>query len=242
MSAKILLIEDDQDLSSLLSELLTIDGYQMETAHTGKEGLRKALAENWDAIILDIMLPEMDGLEVLRRLRPQCKSPVMMLTARGEELDRIIGFELGADDYLPKPFNPRELVARLKALLRRVRLDQEPAEPTASAELTIANLRIEAGAREASIDNQQVPLTQVEFDLLLLLAKNAGKVMTKEALYEMVLARKLSLYDRALDVHISNLRKKLADLGMNVDPIKTIRGVGYLFSVSKPATANRYEP
>ncbi len=241
MSAKILLIEDDQDLSSLLSELLTLDGYTVDSAYTGNDGLQKALATHWDAIILDIMLPEMDGLEVLRRLRPQCKSPVMMLTARGEELDRIIGFELGADDYLPKPFNPRELAARLKALLRRVQLDREPAEQPTSAPIFIENLCINGDAREASIDDHHVPLTQVEFDLLLVLVKNTGKVMTKEALYEMVLARKLSLYDRALDVHVSNLRKKLAESGLKIDPIKTIRGVGYLFSAAESKTANRHE-
>lgn len=241
MSAKILLIEDDQDLSSLLSELLTLDGYTVDNAYTGNDGLQKALATHWDAIILDIMLPEMDGLEVLRRLRPQCKSPVMMLTARGEELDRIIGFELGADDYLPKPFNPRELAARLKALLRRVQLDREPAEQPTSTPIFIENLCINMGAREASIDDRHVPLTQVEFDLLLVLVKNTGKVMTKEALYEMVLARKLSLYDRALDVHVSNLRKKLAESGLKIDPIKTIRGVGYLFSAVASKTANRHE-
>lgn len=229
MSANVLLIEDDKALSALLTELLMLDGYQIEAAFNGREGLEKALAGNWDAIILDIMLPEMDGLDVLRQLRPQCKSPVMMLTARGEELDRIIGFELGADDYLPKPFNPRELLARLKALLRRVKLDQEPGESPLSNNIKSGPLRISPESREARLANTIVPLTQAEFDLLLVLAQNAGKVMTKDYLYKAVLDRKITLYDRALDVHISNLRKKLTDTGMPYDAVKTIRGVGYLF-------------
>lgn len=224
----ILLVEDDKELSALLTELLNMDGFQVDTAFTGTEGLEKSFQKKWDIIVLDIMLPEIDGLEVLKNLRPQITTPVMMLTARGDELDRIVGFELGADDYLPKPFNPRELSARLKAMLRRVRYDSTPTQ--SSEKITFGDILIDQASRQAFVHGSLLVLTQVEYDLLLELIQHKGVVLKKEHLYESILNREFSLYDRALDVHISNLRKKFHETGLSTNPIRTVRGVGYLIS------------
>jgi len=228
MKANILLIEDDHEISELLSTLLAKEGFSMTTALEGETGLSLALSQTFDIVILDIMLPGKDGLDVLRELRAQRSTPVLMLTARGEDIDRIIGFEMGADDYLPKPFNPRELVARIKALIRRVHLDSQAVNEASTIELE--GITLEPKRREVSINNHLLDLTAAEYNILYELMANPGEVISKSVLTEKALGRKFSLYDRAIDMHLSNLRKKMSHEN-TPDPIKTVRGIGYLFQV-----------
>lgn len=218
----LLLIEDDQEISELLSRLLSSDGHQISQAFDGDTGLQKALEESFDLIILDIMLPGKDGLEVLKELRKHKSTPVLMLTARGDDIDRIIGLEMGADDYLPKPFNPRELQARLKAILRRVSLDQQ--SPENIEDIHYGPLTLSPQRREVCINHQPVALTSTEFTLTYYLLQHQGKAIDKNTLTQETLGRDLSRYDRAIDMHVSNVRRKLENALM----IKTIRGIGYM--------------
>ena len=197
----------------------------MSCEHEGNRGLAKALEQGVDLVVLDVMLPGIDGFEILRRLRAQSKVPVIMLTARGEDVDRIVGLELGADDYLPKPFNPRELAARIRAILRRY--EARPAEPNARLELN--GIALDPGSREVLAAGKRVELTTFEFDILEMLMRSAGRVLSRDALMEKFFNRKATPYDRSIDMHISHLRKKL-EAGDSL--IKTIRGVGYQFSRS----------
>ncbi len=221
---KILIVDDDIELAELLGRQLEREGFAVETAADGASGLEAALSGHPDVVVLDVMLPGLDGFEVLRRLRIASQVPVLMLTARGEDVDRIVGLEMGADDYLPKPFNPRELVARLRAILRRAR----PSTPADGA-LLVGDLEVDPGARTVHRDNVEIALTGVEFSLLEELVDNAGQVLTREHLYREVLGRRQSSLDRSLDVHISSLRKKLGPLPQGGERIKTVRGVGYLY-------------
>jgi len=214
-------VDDDAELCSLLSEFLAREGFTVECAHDGPGGLERALQPGIDLVLLDVMLPGMDGFEILRRLRPKSKVPVMMLTARGEDVDRIVGLELGADDYLPKPFNPRELVARLRAILRRY----EP-RPAVSGQLEINGVSLDTGTRQVHSGGQPVELTTFEFDVLEVLMRAAGRVVSRDELMENFYNRKATPYDRSIDMHVSHLRKKL-ERGETL--IKTIRGVGYQF-------------
>ena len=218
----ILLVDDDAELCSLLGEFLKREGFAVECEHEGHRGLEKALQPGVDLVVLDVMLPGIDGFEILRRLRPQSKVPVIMLTARGEDVDRIIGLELGADDYLPKPFNPRELAARMRAILRRY--EPRPAAP--SGRLEINGVALDTGTREVLAHGKQVELTTFEFDILELLMRSAGRVLSRDTLMENFYNRKATAFDRSIDMHISHLRKKL-EAGDTL--IKTIRGVGYQF-------------
>lgn len=218
----ILLVDDDAELCSLLSAFLKREGFTVECEHEGNVGLTKALAGEHDLVVLDVMLPGIDGFEILRRLRQQSKVPVLMLTARGEDVDRIIGLELGADDYLPKPFNPRELAARIRAILRRY--EKRPA--AVSVRLEINGVVLDPGTREVVSGGRHVDLTTFEFDILELLMRSAGRVLSRDALMENFYNRKATAYDRSIDMHISHLRKKL-EHGTTL--IKTIRGVGYQF-------------
>jgi len=220
---RILLIDDDGELCSLLEKFLRREGFDVDCEQEGNQGLQKALDGGVDLIILDVMLPGMDGFEILRRLRPQTRTPVIMLTARGEDVDRIVGLELGADDYLPKPFNPRELAARIRAVLRRY--ETRPQEP--SARLEVSGVAIDPGAREAFSNGKRVELTTFEFDILEMLMRSAGRVLSRDALMECFYNRKATPFDRSIDMHISHLRKKL-ERGDAL--IKTIRGVGYQFA------------
>ena len=215
-------MDDDVELCSLLAELLQREGFAVECAHEGRRGLEKALQQGIDLVILDVMLPGMDGFEILRRLRSQSRVPVLMLTARGEDVDRIIGLELGADDYLPKPFNPRELVARVRAILRRY----EPRPPATAGRLEVNGIVLDPGTREVVADGNQVELTTFEFDILELLMRAAGRVLSRDALMESLYNRKATPFDRSIDMHVSHLRKKL-ERGRTL--IKTVRGVGYQF-------------
>lgn len=226
---KVLIIDDDEELCELVSEYLTVEGFEIECVNDGESGLERALSGDYDMAILDVMLPKMNGFDVLRNLREQSKLPVIMLTARGDDMERIVGLEIGADDYLPKPFNPRELAARLRAILRRTVVaedDQEGAE-----KLDVDGIQISAASRIATLDGKELSLTSVEFGLLLELLKEAGRIVKKEDLSENVLERKLSPYDRSLDMHISNLRKKLGDRADGTERIKTIRSVGYIYTL-----------
>ena len=221
----ILLVDDDAELCALLREFLQREGFTVSCEHEGNRGLGKALEAGVDLVVLDVMLPGIDGFEILRRLRAQSKVPVIMLTARGEDVDRIVGLELGADDYLPKPFNPRELAARIRAILRRY--EARPAEPNARLELN--GIALDPGTREVLAAGKRVELTTFEFDILEMLMRSAGRVLSRDALMEKFFNRKATPYDRSIDMHISHLRKKL-EAGDSL--IKTIRGVGYQFSRS----------
>ena len=219
----ILVIDDDPRLSTLLSEYLGSRGFEVLTAMDGPSGLERAAAGGMDLVVLDVMMPGMDGLAVLSALRQRSRVPVVMLTARGEDTDRIVGLELGADDYLSKPFNPRELLARIKAVLRR----QGPAQTEEQA-LIAAGIRLEPARREVTVDGVAVELTTTEFDILRALLAAAGRVIPRERLMEQARGQEWAAYDRSVDVHISHLRRKLGDDPRKPRKIKTIRGVGYL--------------
>lgn len=226
---KVLIIDDDEELCELVSEYLTVEGFEIECVNDGATGLERALSGDYDMAILDVMLPKMNGFDVLRNLREESKLPVIMLTARGDDMERIVGLEIGADDYLPKPFNPRELAARLRAILRRTAAEDGDAE--GNEKLDVDGVQLSPASRIATRDGEELNLTSVEFGLLHELLREAGKIVKKEDLSESVLERKLSPYDRSLDMHISNLRKKLGVRGDGGERIKTIRSVGYIYTV-----------
>jgi two-component system response regulator CpxR len=226
---KILIIDDDEELCELVSEYLGVEGFEIDSVNDGAAGLERALSGDYDIAILDVMLPKMNGFDVLRNLRERSKLPVIMLTARGDDMERIVGLEIGADDYLPKPFNPRELAARLRAVLRRANSTEYG--DAASEKLHVDGIELSPSSRTAILDGRELNLTSVEFELLHELLKEAGKVVRKETLSENVLERKLSPYDRSLDMHISNLRKKLGIRADGSERIKTIRSVGYIYTV-----------
>jgi DNA-binding response OmpR family regulator len=230
--ARLLVIDDDRKLCRLIADYLAPMGYAVDAAHTGPEGLEKSKVGQYEAIILDVMLPGMDGFEVLKHLRRESDIPVLMLTARGEEADRIVGLEIGADDYLPKTFSTRELLARLRAVTRRA--VRRTSEPQMQPEIRIGPLRICLDNRTVSLDNVPLTLTPVEFDLLHALARAKGRVKTREQLLEDIAERNYDVFDRSIDVHISALRKKLNDDPQNPRFIRTVRAAGYM--LINPAT------
>jgi DNA-binding response OmpR family regulator len=233
----LLVIDDDKKLCRLIKDYLEPLGYDVAAASTGKEGLDKVLAGKFDAVILDIMMPEMDGLEVLRRLRVGSSVPVLMLTGLGEESDRIVGLEMGADDYLPKTFSTRELLARLRAVIRRSRLTAAKSDPSAGsadAPVVVGNLRIEPATRTVTLNDSPISLTAVEFDLLLALARMPGRVKSREQLLLEVADRDFEAFDRSIDVHISSIRRKLGDDAKAPRWVQTVRSVGY--RLLKPET------
>lgn len=223
---KILVIDDDVDLCDLVAEYLEGEGFRVSAVHDGVVGAERCLADEPDLVILDVMLPGMGGFAVLNRIREKSKVPVVMLTARGEEVDRIVGLEMGADDYLPKPFNPRELVARIRAILRRS-TSETPEEVREIYE--VGDLRLDVGAREVLCGDRRVEVTGAEFMLLETLLRDAGAVVSRDRLSREALGRRSSHFDRSLDVHLSNLRRKLGKLPDGGERIKTVRGVGYLY-------------
>lgn len=227
---RILIIDDDEELCELVSEYLTVEGFETTAVYDGETGLREALSGAFDMVTLDVMLPKKNGFDVLRELRETSKIPVLMLTARGEDMERIVGLEIGADDYLPKPFNPRELVARLRAILRRIEVNRQTIQ-IENDKLSVDDVEVQISARSASRSNEDLNLTSVEFDLLAEFLRHAGKVVKKEDLSEKVLERKLSPFDRSLDMHVSNLRKKLGVRENDLEIIKTIRSVGYIYTL-----------
>jgi len=222
---RVLVVDDDIELCALVSEFLRREGIDVEAVHDGEQGLRTALAGSHDAIILDVMLPGIAGFDVLRKLREQKRTPVLMLTARGDHVDRVVGLEMGADDYIPKPFDPRELVARIRAVLRRATASAGPA-PNPDV-IEVGELRVDLGSRDAWYAGRALRLTAVEFDLLVALMRSAGRYMTREQLAKIALGRDVDPLDRVIDVHISNLRRKLgSDEGASI--IRTVRSSGYL--------------
>ncbi len=224
---RLLIIDDDDKLCRLVASYLAPLGYEVAAAHTGPEGLRRALQEPFAAVILDVMLPGMNGIDVLRELRRGSPVPVLMLTALGEEADRIVGLEMGADDYLPKTFSTRELLARLRAVLRRSALTARQKEPPRPAPVQVGELWIDADSRSAALGDKPLTLTALEFDLLLSLARAAGRVLSREQLLVDVADRDFEAFDRAIDVHVSSLRKKLGDDPRAPRFIDTVRGAGY---------------
>ena len=221
---RVLLIDDDSAFTALLAEYLVGDGFACEQASDPRAGLERALTERFDAVILDVMMPELDGMELLRRLRRETALPVLMLTAKGDSIDRIVGLELGADDYIPKPVHPRELAARLRAVLRRQQPDTQGPGPV--REVVVGPLRLAPASRQSWLGSLELALTVSEFDLLLLLGRRPGEVLTKDELFERALRRPREPYDRSVDVHVSNLRQKLAAAGGGVE-IETARALGY---------------
>jgi DNA-binding response OmpR family regulator len=228
MSATVLIIDDDKELCALLSEFLQLEGFQSSAVHDGAEAVIHCQQHQYDAIVLDVMLPGLQGLDVLRKLREFSATPILMLTARGEDTDRIVGLEMGADDYLPKPCNPRELAARLRAILRRSQSNSSAAN---TAPLEVGQARIDPADRSASYAGADLQLTSAEFNVLQTLLTEAGKVVDKETLSQQALGRPLSAYDRSIDVHVSKIRKKLAVHGGD-KLIVSVRGIGYQFTVS----------
>jgi two-component system, OmpR family, response regulator CpxR len=224
---RVLIVDDDVELCELVTEYLEPEGFSIEAVHDGETGLQRALSGEHVLIVLDVMLPRMNGLDVLRRLRGQSQTPVIILTARGDDVDRIVGLEIGADDYLPKPFNPRELVARIRAILRR-------SQPTPDSEtpqkISVGDVALDPASRTVRRAGESVELTSVEFSLLEILLRSAGQVVTREQIAEEVLDRKFMAYDRSIDMHVSKVRRKLGPQPGGDERIKTIRGVGYIYA------------
>lgn len=226
----VLLIDDDVELCSMLTEYLGKNGFRVKTAHRGDLGLKAAQQRPWALILLDVMLPGMDGFEVLKRIRAESAVNVLLLTARGEDVDRIVGLEIGADDYIPKPFNPRELLARMRAVLRR-----NTAAAALPAVLRVGDLELDSGARKVLKAGAKVDLTDVEFGLLEALMQAPGKVVNREDLSQSVLGRPFDPFDRSLDMHVSRLRRKLSQAASDENLVKTIRGAGYQLVVESDA-------
>jgi two-component system phosphate regulon response regulator OmpR len=231
MTDHLLIIDDDVRLADMLREYLAMSGAVVDARPSGQGGLDAVSSaarsgEPYDAVILDVMLPDLDGFEICRRLRAASDVPILMLTARGEETDRIVGLEIGADDYLPKPFNPRELSARLKAILRRRR---NPGKGAPSI-MRFGRLEIDEGSRCVRVDGETRTITSYQFDLLLVLARNAGRVMSRERLMDLARGEELEAFDRSIDVHVSRLRAALEDAPAHPRRIITVRGAGYVFA------------
>ena len=224
-----LVIDDDVGLCELVAEYLEPEGYIIEAVHDGEAGIERALSGEHELAVLDVMLPGINGFEVLRRVRSRSKLPIVMLTARGDDVDRIVGLEIGADDYLPKPFNPRELVARINAVLRRAR-PEAPVEKGVCEILAVGDVEMDNRTRTVRRAGSKVELTAVEYELLKRLLGAHGQVVTKEELVKEVLRRSPSPFDRSIDMHVSNLRKKLGHHVHGTERIRTVRGVGYIYA------------
>jgi len=221
----ILIVDDDVELTELVAQYLQTEGFTIHAVHDGEEAIKRAINQSFDAIILDIMLPKKNGFEVLKAIREHSDTPVLILTARGDDIDRIVGLEIGADDYLSKPCNPRELTARIRAILRRTKKI-----PTQRRVITVENIVVDCVKRQVELDNKSLELTNTEFNILEMLIKSPGQAFSKEELTEYALGRKFTAYDRSIDVHISNLRNKLGKNASGEEYLKTVRGFGYLFN------------
>lgn len=228
MMKRILIIDDDTGLCELLGDYLASEGFAVDFVHDGDEGALRGTEPVYDFVILDVMLPGLNGFEVLSRIRRSCNVPVLMLTARGEDIDRIVGLEMGADDYLPKPFNPRELVARMRAVQRRMQ-QSAPAELPAER-IAAGDVELELGTRNVFIAGRGAEVTSLEFSVLEVLVRSAGKVVSRDDLTKQALGREFNPLDRSIDVHVSSLRKKLGPLTDGGERIKSVRGVGYIYS------------
>lgn len=226
--ARLLIIDDDRKLCRLITDYLTPLGYEVHSVYTGPEGAEKATTESWQAIILDFMLPGCDGLEVLKRIRAKSSVPVLMLTARGEEADRIVGLEIGADDYLPKTFSTRELLARLRAVTRRAQETNRSSDTEIAPEIIIGTLRINPNNRTVLSNEQPLTFTPVEFDILYCLAKAKGRIKTRDSLLDEIRDRNYEVFDRSIDVHVSSIRRKIGDDAKEPRYIRTVRAAGYM--------------
>ena len=222
---RVLLVDDDRELCQMLTEYLSAEHFEVSSVHDGGDALAELKTNGYEIVILDVMLPSVGGFDVLRKLGASYETPILMLTARGDDVDRIVGLELGADDYLAKPFNPRELVARIRAILRRA--SNRPVRGTPSDELSVGPIVLNAGMHQVRIADRPVPLTGAEFRVLEILMRAAGQVISRESLTEQALGRKLVPYDRSIDTHISNLRRKLNLEAGGHPEIKNVRGSGY---------------
>lgn len=227
---KLLLIDDDKELTQLINEYLTAEGFEVDMVHDGQQAIDIANYDQYAAIVLDVMLPIRSGFEVLKQLRQRSQTPVLMLTAKGDTIDRVIGLEIGADDYLPKPCDPRELVARIRAVLRRVTPSHQQRQ--AVERISAEKLTLHLGSRSATWEETDIPLTGTEFSVLELLVRSAGQVISKDDMTEQALNRKLTPYDRSIDVHVSNIRKKLTQVGAHKELIINVRGAGYMLTLS----------
>ncbi|HEU4357587.1 MAG TPA: response regulator transcription factor [Xanthobacteraceae bacterium] len=225
MTDRILLIEDDARLAEMVKNYLGGSGFSITIAPTGRAGLGLYRRQEFDALILDLMLPDMDGLEVCRKIRAGAQTPILMLTARGDAMDRVVGLEIGADDYLPKPFEPRELLARLRAILRRSKGGEQNFEL-----MRFGRLEIDVGARQVRRDSEACTMTGYQFDLLLVLARHAGRVMSREAIMDLMKNERLDAFDRSIDVHISRIRAAIEDDPKKPRRVITVRGAGYVFA------------
>ena len=231
MADRLLIIDDDLRLAAMVSDYLAGAGFSVERQTRGLDGIEAIARTSFAAVILDIMLPDRDGFEVLRQIRTRSQVPVLMLTARGEDTDRIVGLEIGADDYLPKPFNPRELLARLRAVLRR----QRATDPGSGGEQRFGRLVIDHGSRTVRVDGDEKGLTSYQFDLLAALAANAGRVLNRERLLDLVKGEDLEAFDRSIDVHVSRIRSAIEDDPKHPRRIITVRGSGYVFAKKQDA-------
>lgn len=238
-AGQILVVDDDAELCKLVSRYLGAEGYLVDTVQTSALGIERTLAGGYDLVVLDVMLPDIDGFEVLRRIRATLSTPVLMLTARGDDLDRILGLEIGADDYLSKPFNTRELSARIRAILRRVSRTQDSGTAADGASIRIGDLELNPGSRTVRCKGELINLTTVEFDLLQRLLRSAGAVVGREELTKDVLGREFSPYDRSIDTHVWSLRKKVGSSDDGTERIKGIRGVGYQYALADPGSSSR---
>jgi two-component system response regulator CpxR len=228
MAVQLLIVDDDAVLTDLLRELLGQEGFQLDVHSTGAGAAARVLAGDYDLVVLDVMLPEVRGFEILKEIRRTSQVPVILLTARGDDVDRVVGLEIGADDYVPKPFNARELTARIRAVLRRA--DQRPRDRGEEV-LSVDGVSLDAASRAVRRDGAAVDLTTVEFDILRRLLQSAGDTVTREVLSEMVLGRQFDPFDRSVDMHISKLRRKLGSRLDGDERIKTIRSVGYVYTL-----------
>jgi two-component system, OmpR family, phosphate regulon response regulator OmpR len=231
MAERLLIIDDDERLAAMISDYLTAAGFLVDRRFTAREGLAALESESFDAVVLDVMLPDIDGFEVCRTIRARTQIPILMLTARGEEMDRIVGLEIGADDYLAKPFSPRELQARLRAILRRGR-----APVVAEAGLRFGRLLIDKSSRMVRVDGEEKTLTSFQFDLLAALADNAGRVLNRDRLMDLVKGGEAEAFDRSIDVHISRIRAAIEDDPKHPRRILTVRGAGYVFARKQDET------
>jgi DNA-binding response OmpR family regulator len=228
--ARLLVVDDDPDLCDLLRWYLEAEGFTIAVAQNGTDGIHAGTSDKYDLIVLDVMLPDMKGFDVLRELRSRMRTPVLMLTARGDEFDRVLGLQMGADDYLPKPFSPYELIARIGAILRRSGWQSEQASPPRPLSIRSGDLELDLAARSALRSGEFLHLTSAEFDLLYAFLESPGQVLSREALAERVLGRKFSPFDRSLDLHVSNLRRKLGLQANGIERIRSVRGIGYLYA------------
>jgi two-component system response regulator CpxR len=225
MDQRVLLIDDDGELCALVTRFMAREGFAVDAATNGQQGVMRALSGDYKLILLDVMMPDMNGFDVLRRIRAESRIPVLMLTAKGDTLDRVLGLEMGADDYLPKPFDPPELAARVRAILRRASL-----HPAGHAPVVVADLELDADTRTVRKKGRLIDLTTVEFNLLAALVRSAGSTVSREDLARDVLGREFSPFDRSIDTHVCNLRKKIGLLEDGTERIKGVRGAGYLYA------------